>query len=606
MTGLQNNHLIKVQGSINPRKRKHNRVRTGCFTCRKRKKKCDERQPDCIACIRNKLKCVYPTKENEKVPSDFVLEQQEYHEPLNFKKRRHLFAAPKDEQAPQDLFGVIVLNKYTGPQVSLPPSSEDSSSSSSSSDSQEDFITTFNGDANALIPVEYQTPIDPSIPSIWSQSSLLSFGRYIPNVELSIEDSELYSHCAKNYMSMVALPHAHPSLCPANVWIRLASHSPILADVYLSCGATYLACVHNENNALSQKYHRLAESKYNSAVQSLTEAFNNGSVDLDSDWLMVAGLNLCLRDRAYGMNGSRCSKHIVFVYNLICRRVDKKAADSLATPEERLLMESFIFNYTTALMTCSRYDMIRLPTPYELFLKLNKWLVNPIVKNYDVEWVNNPVLGSALAIFQVMAKLCYLLRCHFEQKIPDDNDRCYLNDGKFWSLILPLKEEIRNIEVKNFERIQELDALKVYGQWYFSLRSNLAVSIITVNACKILIEKLINPSIPAFLPQIQEAVQSTLHELDLYIPSDNYSSSVSFLSLFICGSAIINRAQEVLFSEGLANLENDLSKYVAIDVVKVLQRSWERERMERITLGDKGFKSFDLVFDRSTLESFAF
>ena len=38
MTGLQNNHLIKVQGSINPRKRKHNRVRTGCFTCRKRKK----------------------------------------------------------------------------------------------------------------------------------------------------------------------------------------------------------------------------------------------------------------------------------------------------------------------------------------------------------------------------------------------------------------------------------------------------------------------------------------------------------------------------------------------------------------------------------------
>lgn len=454
--------------------------------------------------------------------------------------------------------------------------------------------------------MEYQTPIDPSIPSIWSQSSLLSFGRYIPNVELSIEDSELYSHCAKNYMSMVALPHAHPSLCPANVWIRLASHSPILADVYLSCGATYLACVHNENNALSQKYHRLAESKYNSAVQSLTEAFNNGSVDLDSDWLMVAGLNLCLRDRAYGMNGSRCSKHIVFVYNLICRRVDKKAADSLATPGERLLMESFIFNYTTALMTCSRYDMIRLPTPYELFLKLNKWLVNPIVKNYDVEWVNNPVLGSALAIFQVMAKLCYLLRCHFEQKIPDDNDRCYLNDGKFWSLILPLKEEIRNIEVKNFERIQELDALKVYGQWYFSLRSNLAVSIITVNACKILIEKLINPSIPAFLPQIQESVQSTLHELDLYIPSDNYSSSVSFLSLFICGSAIINRAQEVLFSEGLANLENDLSKYVAIDVVKVLQRSWERERMERITLGDKGFKSFDLVFDRSTLESFAF
>ena len=29
----------------NPKRRKHNRVRTGCFTCRKRKKKCDEHQP---------------------------------------------------------------------------------------------------------------------------------------------------------------------------------------------------------------------------------------------------------------------------------------------------------------------------------------------------------------------------------------------------------------------------------------------------------------------------------------------------------------------------------------------------------------------------------
>ncbi|RCK65271.1 hypothetical protein Cantr_00750 [Candida viswanathii] len=587
-------------------KTKKTRSRSGCFTCRVRKKKCSERRPDCVACVRNKLKCVYPTKENEKVPSNFVLEQKEYHEPLNFKKRK-LLVATKDEKVAQDLFGVIVLNNYTGANATRPRSPNTStSSSSSSSDSPDEFINSFNGDSNALIPMEYQAPLDPSIPSIWSQSSLLAFGRYIPNMELSIEDSELYSHCAKNYMSMVALPHSHPSLTPANVWVRLAAHSPILADVYLSCGAAYLACVHNENNALSLRYHRLAEAKYNSAVKTLTEAFNNGSVDLDSDWLMVAGLNLCLRDRAYGMNGSRCSKHIVFVYNLICRRVDKKDQDSPATPEERLLMESFIFNYTTALMTCSRYDMVRLPTPYELFLKLNRWLINPIVRDYDVEWVNNPVLGSALGIFQVMAKLCYLLRCHFEKSLPNEKDKFYMNDGKFWSLILPLKEEIRKIEIKNFERIQELDALKVNGQWYFSLRSNLAVSIITVNACKILVEKLINPSIPAFLPQIQEAVQSTLHELDLYIPSDNYSSSVSFLSLFICGSAIINRAQEVLFSEGLANLENDLSKHVAVDVVKVLQRSWERERLERMTLGDKGFKSFDLVFDRLTLESFAF
>lgn len=41
------------------------RVRTGCFTCRRRKKKCDEAKPVCAGCARNKLSCAWPTSISE-------------------------------------------------------------------------------------------------------------------------------------------------------------------------------------------------------------------------------------------------------------------------------------------------------------------------------------------------------------------------------------------------------------------------------------------------------------------------------------------------------------------------------------------------------------
>ncbi|KAL2837633.1 fungal-specific transcription factor domain-containing protein [Aspergillus pseudoustus] len=36
------------------------RVRTGCYTCRRRKKKCNEAKPVCSGCSRNKLSCIWP------------------------------------------------------------------------------------------------------------------------------------------------------------------------------------------------------------------------------------------------------------------------------------------------------------------------------------------------------------------------------------------------------------------------------------------------------------------------------------------------------------------------------------------------------------------
>ncbi|KAL2821196.1 fungal-specific transcription factor domain-containing protein [Aspergillus granulosus] len=41
------------------------RVRTGCYTCRRRKKKCNESKPICGGCARNKLPCTWPLNVSE-------------------------------------------------------------------------------------------------------------------------------------------------------------------------------------------------------------------------------------------------------------------------------------------------------------------------------------------------------------------------------------------------------------------------------------------------------------------------------------------------------------------------------------------------------------
>lgn len=51
-----------MQAQRRPHSQRIVRVRTGCWTCRRRKKKCDEARPKCGGCTRNKLSCSWPRR----------------------------------------------------------------------------------------------------------------------------------------------------------------------------------------------------------------------------------------------------------------------------------------------------------------------------------------------------------------------------------------------------------------------------------------------------------------------------------------------------------------------------------------------------------------
>ncbi|KAK6462509.1 putative zinc cluster transcription factor [Scheffersomyces coipomensis] len=613
---------------ITPNK-KNNRVRTGCFCCRKRKKKCDEIRPTCHACMRNRIKCVYPHAPGDPLPHNFDLEKTTYGV-IPIKRRKKRSSSTSHESGNElggheELFNVIITSST---------SAKSNSEAIKSEEALQSVIRVSDHDSDA----ELESILDVTEPKISelsqeltpsslisprSQSSLISFSKYVANVKLSPQDSELYHHFLHEFMPSISLPHSHPLLSPDYAWVELSSHSDILTDVYLCCGASYMSYFHNYSNGsqdLSTYYSELSERKYSQAINSLSKAFADKSIDLDSDWLFAAGLALCLRDRAFGLNGSRCAKHLIFVYNLIKRRDYKKrliaentavSLESSITPTERSLMDSFLFNYSAALLSCSKRDLITLPSPYEFFPQMKQWLDKPIFQDCDVVWMNNPVIGSALNSFEVISKLAWLLRMHFDydedQADGDDLSKFYLDDVNFWDLILPLREAIVEIERENNLNKRGLERLKLSkAKSYKALRSNLAVSIITLNASSILLEKLINPIIPSFLPLIQDRVNTILEELIDHIPADNHSSCLITLSLFITGISTVNDIQRQSLSVKLIESSNSTASNVGNNILEILKFGWEKETSDKVTLGDKGYKCFDLIFDRPTIESITF
>ncbi|KAK6456967.1 putative zinc cluster transcription factor [Scheffersomyces xylosifermentans] len=647
--------------------KKRNRVRTGCFCCRKRKKKCDETRPSCNACVRNRVKCIYPTRHNEPLPVDFSLEEAD-NEEVPQRKSRKRSKNINGTNDPNSLFNVIVLNPGhvtvqshserntpTGPELQnifeystetkrIPKSSKKRKIKVEEAKIFEIKSPVTDIDDTATTTASNaSSPSDPITSELYGSSAVTAFtgspsgdklfianSKYIPNVTLATQDSELYYHFIHAFMPSVSLPHSHPMLSPDHVWVQLASQSEILTDVYLCCGASYLAYLHDthgvESKEMTQHYAALAESKYSQAVSSLSTAVSNSSIDLDSDWLFAACLALCLRDRSFGLNGSRCAKHLIFVYNLIKRRDIKKRetlkeeetftkdiSSSLATritPNERSFIDSFVFNYSAALLSCSIRDLITLPSPFEFFPHVRQWLNYPIYKNCDVKWMNNPVLGSALDSFEVISKLSWLLRLHFnygdDSEIIQDH---YIGDETFWNLILPLRNDIEMIERRNAITQEELNTLKIKSiKSYKALRSNLAVSIMTINASKILLEKIINPILPSFLTIIQVPAKTILEELCEHIPLENHSSCLITLSLFIAGISIIDLRERQLLAHKLIEISNMLCSNVGKNILKILQIGWEKENVDKTTFnsGDKGYKCFDLIFDRPSIESITF
>lgn len=76
-------------------------------------------------------------------------------------------------------------------------------------------------------------------------------------------------------------------------------------------------------------------------------------------------------------------------------------------PYERTMLESFIFNYSNMIFTCDRSLIAQITSPFIIFDRLRPYLSVPLYK-CAVPWMNHPVVGAALPIFELQAKITWL------------------------------------------------------------------------------------------------------------------------------------------------------------------------------------------------------
>jgi hypothetical protein len=294
-------------------------------------------------------------------------------------------------------------------------------------------------------------------------------------------------------------------------------------------------------------------------------------------------------------------------YKLKQKAGDSATVSSSITPQERLFVDSFIFNYSTALFFCSVQDLIELPSPYVVFSQFEQWFTFPIFHDCEFKWMNNPVMGCAIKSYEVLSKLIWMLRFHSGGKLKG-HENCYIDDRAFWDSLTPMKAYIDSIELSNARDVEVLQRIKISAKSkYDALRGNLAVSIVTVHAAKIMLEKIINPTIPSFVPKIQESVNIILDEVTNNIAAGNHSGCMVTMAIFVAGISSIDNFQRSLIKARLKDLSKELSSDLGNNILAVLKIAWEKEHQDECNgLGDSGYKCFDLLFDRETIELITF
>lgn len=459
---------------------------TGCLSCRRRRKKCDEAKPTCRACIRNFLECIWPQIGSEKVfprigSSNKVRPDVPYQleGPTNHSIEFNLFLLKginfvKLKNHSLWIFDVLIADPSTGV-ISRYDSSGDDYSDLSAYESVGDIYdlaTSFQGSdvssderledldlddrascehldlqanpfpqievpKNALIhyPLDYDhfqevlgginLPAEGAFECLFQRCKNKEMILDADFSKIDVESFVLYA-CIKGYIPKMTTQYTHRNLTTGAAFIPQLAKNPIMREVFLCCGATYLAW----NNL--QKFQNMSDELYVNCkilIQNFIDKHDNFA---DEDWLFGALQLLCNRDKnSLTATEDDAKWHLVRAFDIIRLRYYGREAKNfelsiidivsnsnlILRPEERTLIESFIFQYSVSILFVSKFD--DLPNPFTIFKILNVVLKCRVYNcEKAADWMSNPILGPSLDSFELLAKLSYIGR----MKIPLDKE----------------------------------------------------------------------------------------------------------------------------------------------------------------------------------------
>lgn len=260
--------------------------------------------------------------------------------------------------------------------------------------------------------------------------------------DVASDEAFLLYACVHRFIPNLGPQDTHPMLTTNATFIPQVENNLIMKEIFLCCGAAYLEWYDRA------RFSRLSDYLYESSEALIKKYLSENGMQGVELWLLASFQLLCLRNK-HTFSGSvdKCVNCLSNSYLMIkntyyvnksgsdadCAKTEKnivlpglqnltyeiendfmgdsklnKLKDELVLqPHERMYIESFIYNYSVAILFAT--DISRLPNPFSVFKELSHVLKCPIY-HCQFEWMNNPVLGSALDAFEILAKASFIAR----------------------------------------------------------------------------------------------------------------------------------------------------------------------------------------------------
>lgn len=396
----------------------------------------------------------------------------------------------------------------------------------------------------------------------WSSindEKLLSVANILSKYQFDDNELLLYYTCVHYFFPAIGPQPTLPQLTTTETFLPLIKQHPIVKDVFLCCGATFLEWCQ------PQKFSSVAEELYQKSQKSLKEHTERGAIKGDETWAFACFQLLCLTDKFRKGSGTsmvdRCVDNLAHSFNIIKKKYRMiKLHGSTAT--DRMLIESFMYNYTVSLSVAS--DLSKLPSPFSKnFHDLTKLLKSPIFDGCDVKWINNPILGSSVDAFEMLAKVSYLGRF----PLPLENTKWIERAKQLLEECLYYTPPTLPVEVRN------------NPEKYARYRPSLLCGSIISKACYLLLSKILrfdDFQVSDF--EIQGVVKYTVQSLR-DVEKGSPLLCILLWSLLIIGAFTIDPQDRLVIKEYIKSTSETIHSYGALKIANLLELIWEHNNI---------------------------
>lgn len=293
---------------------------------------------------------------------------------------------------------------------------------------------------------------------------------------------------------------------------------PILAEVMMSCGASYIGA------------HNVAVAKQHRAAAMVRAAISAGTWDAGAWWLVAVALCWCWRDHWAHAAGAR---YLDIAWRLLCHK------NHAYLEEDQAVVEAFAYCYTCTLSwwPLAAIAEVALPAPATVFGEARRWLDG-----------RPQPLPLVFVAYEALALVAWTVSL--------------APTAGSWN---DLAHHLRALEHAGIATQHQLDQLKVREyKRYRELRAQLALMMVIISAGAIIVAKIQNLTLALVLEPIQRWLGLILREL-----VHETCHGIPPMCLLVAGLATTNPYQRSLILH---------SEQVAGRTKRYLQRCWKHNK----------------------------